>query len=55
MKDKMEKMQKDWAKSPDQFPQKFDQKPLNYLERQDKMQKKESSQLKKQKYVGRYE
>lgn len=44
----------DYHKGNDEFSQKYDQAPLNYIERQDHMQKMECKQLKKQAFKGRY-
>ena len=45
----------DYAKPADSYSQKYNQAPLNYIERNDKCLKHEAKQLKKQEYKGRYQ
>ena len=44
----------DEHKPADVYSQSYDQKPTEYMARQDAMQKKEASKLKAQSYKGRY-
>lgn len=50
MKPKVEDMQKPESC----YSQMYDQSTLNYVERQNRIQKSESSQIKSQKHKGRY-
>jgi hypothetical protein len=45
---------KDYQKPESDFPERGFSKTLEYIERQDRFQGKESSQIKKQGYQGRY-
>lgn len=45
----------DYAKKQDAYSQKYDQAPLSYVERQDRMLGKEAAKLRKQAYKGRYD
>ena len=54
MKDYKEKMVKDYQKPEKCYAEKFDQAPLRYMERQDKMQAKEAKKIRQQMFEGRY-
>lgn len=45
---------KDYQKPEKDFPERGFSKTLDYIERQDKFQGKESKEIKKQGYMGRY-
>ncbi len=45
----------DYAKPEGCYAQRFDQAPLNYIERNNSMQKKEASKLKSEAFKGRYD
>ena len=45
----------DYSKPEACYAQRFDQAPLNYVSRNNSMQKKEASQLRSEAYKGRYD
>lgn len=44
----------DYAKKEDSYSQKYDQAPLSYVERQNRIMKQSADKLKGQDYKGRY-